>query len=78
MMGSNKKTEEYLNQFYADAYSEEQTVDLLLYLTNKNRAGGHTTEKTIRHYHNNHMIGTLIKKYDSVAFECAKSDLNLK
>lgn len=77
MMGINKKVEKHLNELYADCYSEEQTVDLLLYLTNKNRRGGHTTEKTIRHYHNNHMIGTLIKKYDTVAFECAKSNLNL-
>jgi hypothetical protein len=75
MPTANQKTEKYLNEFYAATYSEEECVDHLIYLTNKNR-GLRTTEKTIRRYHQNHMIGTLIRKYDSVQFECIKSDKN--
>ena len=77
MPTANQKTENYLNEFYATRYSKKKIVDHLAYFTDKNR-GEHTNEKTIRHHHDNHTIGTLIRKYDPVAFECTKSDLKLR
>jgi hypothetical protein len=75
MPTANQKTEKYLNEFYAAMYSEEECVDHLIYLTNKNR-GLRTTERIIRKYFRNQKIGRLIRVNDPVQFECIKSDKN--
>lgn len=78
MPTSNQKTEKYLNKFYASMYSEEEAVKEFSYLTHKNRSRGVTTEKNIRNCYTNHTLGTFLKKYDPIAFECLKRDLNFK
>lgn len=77
-MTANQKTEKYLNEFYSNNYSEEKAVDLLQYIAVKGRSGGNTTIKNIRNAYNNYTLGTLVRKYDKIAFECIKSDLNLR
>lgn len=73
---ANQKTEEHINAIYSNCYSAEKAYDVLKYLTVKGRTGGHTTKKTIFNYYANHMLGVLIRKYDRMAFECIKSNLN--
>lgn len=68
---NNAAKERHLNQLYADCYSEEQAVEQFIYLTNKSRIGGHTTEKHIRHCHRNHMLGSLLRRLDPQAFYSA-------
>lgn len=65
--------EQYLNELYADNYSESQAMDSFVYLANKSR-GKHTTEAAIRNAYHNHTLGTLLRKYDPVAFNVSKSD----
>jgi hypothetical protein len=65
--------EKRLNQTFADNYSEAQAVDNFIYLTNSNR-GKHTTVKAIRTAHNNQELGTLLRKYDPIAFNVSKGD----
>ena len=62
-----------LNQTFADSYSESQAIDNFIYLTNKSR-GKHTTVKAIRTAHNNQELGTLLRKYDPIAFNVSKGD----
>ena len=76
MTKNKKEFEKYLNALYADCYSEEQAVDLFKYLTSKNRKNCRTTIKNIRSAHNNHTLGTLLRKYDSNAFEVSFNDFN--
>lgn len=76
MPTANQKTEKHLNEMYASCYSEEEAVEAFAYLTNAKRTGGRTTEKNIRNCYTNHTLGTLLRRYDSIAFECAKSDNN--
>ena len=59
--------EQELNQLYADAYSESEAIDTFEYLTDKNR-GKHTTIATISRAYYNHELGTLLKRFDPVAF----------
>lgn len=66
---TKKEYEKFLNQMYADCYSEEQIVNALEYMTNKSRTTGTTTIKNIRSSHQNHIIGSLLRKYDPLAFE---------
>lgn len=62
--------EKYLNALYFDAYSEEQAVENFIYLTNKSR-GKHTTERNIRNAHQRRELGTLLRRLDPIAFNCA-------
>lgn len=64
--------EKHLNDLFADIYSEEEAVNNFIYLANKNRSGGHTTEKNIRNCYTNHTLGTLLRKYDFTAFQCSE------
>lgn len=77
-MTANQKTEKHLNEAYSSCYCEEEAVEAFEYLTVRGRYGGSTTEANIRHHFRNHMLGTLVRKYDRTAFECTKSDLNFK
>ena len=68
---TQKAKEKHLNALYADIYSEQEAMDNFIYLTNKNRSGGHTTEKNIRTCFYNHTLGSLLRKYDPIAFNCS-------
>lgn len=65
-----KQKEEYLNALYFDIYSEEQAVESFIYLTNKSR-GKATTENNIRNHYKRRELGTLLRKFDPIAFNCA-------
>ena len=69
-METPKQKEKRLNENYADYLSEESAVDQFIYLTNKNRKK-RTTEKHIRHCHNNHTLGSLLRRLDPIAFNCS-------
>lgn len=78
MATANQKTEKHLNETYASCYGEEEAVEAFEYITVRGRCGGSTTENNIRHHYRNHMLGTLLRRYDRTAFECIKSDKNFK
>ena len=73
----NKRTpaqhERHLNAIYADAFSEEQAVDQFIYLTSKQRKK-RTTEANIRQQFRNHQLGTLLRKFDPIAFNTSIND----
>ena len=60
--------ERYLNELYADTYSEEQAFEQLEYLCNRSR-GQYTTDHNLRLNIINHTTGTLLRRLDSTAFE---------
>lgn len=62
-----KKREQMLNRMYSDNYSEDDAVESLIYLTNKNR-GKHTTEANLRKQYRNKKLGTLLRRLDPIAF----------
>lgn len=67
---TKSQKESRLNYLFSDCYSEEQAVENFIYLTSKQRKQ-RTTERHIRNCHNNRMLGSLLRKMDSIAFECA-------
>lgn len=73
MKQTKKHYEEYLNQLYSDIYSESAAEDNFIYLTNKNR-GKVTNVKAITDAHANHMLGSLLRKFDPIAFNTGYSD----
>jgi len=66
-----KAREKHLNELYNDCYSEEQAVDQFIYLTTKGRNGGSTTVNNIRNAHRRRELGTLLRRLDPIAFNCA-------
>ena len=62
--------EKHLNAIYADSYSQSEALDNFIYLTNKARAKRTTEANIIKHFVN-HELGTLLRKYDPIAFNCA-------
>ena len=66
---TKKQKENRLNEAFSDMYSEEQAVDAFIYLANKKRWGGRTRESHIRHCHNNHTLGSLLRRLDPTAFQ---------
>jgi len=73
MKNTKKNHEKYLNELYADMYSEEQAQDEFAYLTNRSR-GKYTTRNAISVAHANHELGSLLRKFDPIAFECSFND----
>lgn len=67
-----KAKENHLNALYTDCFSEEQAVDNFIYLTSKGRTGGRTTENNIRTCHRNRTLGSLLRRLDPIAFNCAE------
>jgi len=65
--------ERHLNALYADCFSEEQAVEQFIYLTSKQR-NKRTTEANIRQQHTNHQLGTLLRKFDPIAFYTSIND----
>lgn len=64
--------EQYLNNQFAEM-DEEQLFDRFIYLTTKSR-GAHCSEVHLRGKIIQGKIGSLLRKLDSVAFECAYND----
>ena len=62
--------EKRLNDLYSDCFSEESAVEQLIYLTNKSR-GKYTTESNLRKCYYDRTLGSLLKRLDIVAFNCA-------
>jgi len=62
--------EKHLNALYFDAFSEEQAIDNFIYLTNKSR-GKYTTERNLRNAYHRRELGTLLRRLDPIAFNCA-------
>lgn len=62
--------EKHLNELYFDSLSEQQAVDNLIYLTVKSR-GKYTTESNIRNAYHRRELGSLLRRLDPIAFECA-------
>ena len=67
MKKTKKSHEQYLNELYADMFSQEQAHDEFRYLCNKSR-GNYTTSSNIINAYANHTLGSLLRKYDPVAF----------
>lgn len=64
---TKKNFEIHLNQLYADLYTQEQALDNFLYLANRSRVNC-TTSNGINAAFANHTLGTLLRKYDPIAF----------
>jgi len=63
-----------INEQWFEIYSEDKTVEQLVYLTVKSRYL-HTTENNIRKHYRNAQIGKLLKKYDNIAFNLMVQEL---
>jgi len=68
---SDKDQERYLNELYADAYYEQEAIDNFSYFND-----GKIRASTISNAYHNHTLGTLLRKYDPIAFEISKQDRN--
>jgi hypothetical protein len=69
MKRTAKNYEAHLNELYADAFSASQAVDHFEYLNN-----GKIKHDTIITAHNNHELGTLVRKYDPIGFNAGLSE----
>lgn len=67
------KHEQHLNELYKDAYSESQAYDQFEYLCNKQRKH-FIIPRTLRNHINRGSLGTLLRKYDPIAFNTSYSD----
>lgn len=56
-----------LNEQLNDMYSESQAIDQFIYLTVV-RIGGRTTMTGLRNYYRTRRLGTMLKKFDSLAY----------
>jgi hypothetical protein len=73
MKRTKKNYETHLNALYADMYSESQAEDEFAYLTNKSR-GKATNLKAINSACINHILGSLLRKFDPIAFNAGYND----
>lgn len=62
--------EQKLNSLYSSCYSLEDAIDNFIYLTNKDRGKATTEQNIIKQYHAG-KLGTLLKRLDPIAFNCA-------
>lgn len=65
-----KDKERHLNRLYTETFTEDQAVDHFIYLTNKKRQGGSTTENNIRNAYRKRELGTLLRRLDPISFNC--------
>jgi hypothetical protein len=65
-----KQKEKHLNELYTDCFSENQAIDNFIYLTSKNRSQ-RTTEAHIKKCYQNRELGSLLRRLDPTAFNCA-------
>jgi hypothetical protein len=61
--------EKHLNELYADTMGYEQAQEEFCYLNN-----GKIKPSTIATAYHNHTLGTLLRKYDPIAFNVSKND----
>lgn len=66
MSKSKKAYEKYLNQFYS-GMAPSDVFDKFIYFTNRNRAIS-LSEKQLWNWIYKDKVGTLVRKYDSIAF----------
>jgi hypothetical protein len=66
--------EKQLNAHYSENQSIESTIEELSYLTVKTRSGGHVSDSKLISKICLGKAGSLLRKYDSVAFMCAYND----
>jgi hypothetical protein len=67
---THKAYEQYLNEFYADSYAWSEVQD--------NFGHWKVRERTLLNAHNNHMLGTLHRKCDSIGFYAGYNDWAIK
>jgi hypothetical protein len=65
---SNK--EQRLNDMYSTCYSLNDAIDNFCYLND-----GKIRNSTIATHYTNHTLGTLLKKYDPIAYRIAISEI---
>lgn len=71
MTSHEKKLNEHYFNTVIDYYS---AFELFEYLTNKSRGKCATTKNNIIKHYNAGTLGTLLKKYDPIAFNLSKSN----
>ena len=65
---NHKQFENQLNETLKDSMSDEDLFDKFIYLTAKNRTGGHITESRLRLVIKKGKLGSIIRKYDPTNF----------
>jgi hypothetical protein len=63
---TKKAYERYLNEIYADAFSISEAEDNFIYLAKTKNATSRL--KTIHNAYYNHVLGSLLRKNDHIAF----------
>jgi len=69
MAKTKKKYEAHLNELYADAFSQSEAVDKFCYFRD-----GKISNRTLISAYHNRTLGTLLRRYDSIAFEVGYND----
>lgn len=69
---SDSKLEQRLNELYAEL-TYDQAIDQFIYLTNKDRVQ-HCGIKSIGTAYHSNKLGSLLRKYDPIAFYSSRSD----
>ena len=67
MKKTRKQYEQYLNASYADSFSSSQAEDHFEYLASRSRVK-RTNIKRINEAYQNHELGSLLRKFDPIAF----------
>lgn len=69
MKRTAKNYEAHLNELYTDIYSAEEAVEQFEYLNS-----GKIKHETIIIAHENHELGTLMRKHDPIGFNAGYSE----
>ncbi len=69
---TNKQLEQKLNEDFS-SLSYDEAMERFAYLGNKSR-GEYAQPATIQRAYSASKLGTLLKKYDPIAFYCSRSD----
>lgn len=67
---TNKEKEQHLNATYSEIYTQENAIDNFIYLTSRQRSK-RTTESHIIKCYSNGTLGSLLRRLDPIAFNCA-------
>ena len=70
---TDKQHEDRLNHIYFDNMFPDDVFESLVYLTNKDRKD-HITERKLWDWINRGKVGSLLRKYDPIAFHTSKED----
>lgn len=65
---TKKEYEAYLNQYYNSEVGREEAFEQLVYVTNPKRGKDHISEKALRKAVYNDKAGSILRKYDPIAF----------